>query len=100
MASSNQEHVSTERRDCFACLGSWSFNAIKENMGLTLKRAGYTSVQTSPINAVGVGMAVIRNLQINGTIIINQLPRRLVTISLELKLNLLMYEPCRRAVRY
>lgn len=32
----------------------WSFNAIKENMA-AIKEAGYTSVQTSPINAVVVG---------------------------------------------
>ena len=32
----------------------WSFNAIKENMA-AIKEAGYTSVQTSPINAVIVG---------------------------------------------
>lgn len=32
----------------------WSFNSIKENMA-AIKEAGYTSVQTSPINAVVVG---------------------------------------------
>ncbi|HFI0787011.1 TPA: starch-binding protein [Streptococcus suis] len=32
----------------------WSFNAIKENMA-AIKEAGYTSVQTSPINTVVVG---------------------------------------------
>ena len=32
----------------------WSFNAIKENMA-AIKEAGYTSVQTSPINAAVVG---------------------------------------------
>ena len=32
----------------------WSFNAIKKNMA-AIKEAGYTSVQTSPINAVVVG---------------------------------------------
>ena len=32
----------------------WSFNTIKENMA-AIKEAGYTSVQTSPINAVVVG---------------------------------------------
>lgn len=32
----------------------WSFNTIKDNMG-AIKDAGYTSVQTSPINAVVAG---------------------------------------------
>ena len=33
---------------------SWSFNTIKDNMQ-AIKDAGYTSVQTSPINQVVVG---------------------------------------------
>ena len=53
VASSNQQ-VSMKDRTVLHMLGVWSFNAIKENMA-AIKEAGYTSVQTSPINAVVEG---------------------------------------------
>lgn len=52
VASSNQ-HVSMKDGTILHAW-CWSFNAIKENMA-AIKEAGYTSVQTSPINAVVVG---------------------------------------------
>ncbi|HFU3975906.1 TPA: starch-binding protein [Streptococcus suis] len=52
VASSNQQVSMKDGTVLHAW--SWSFNAIKENMA-AIKEAGYTSVQTSPINAVVVG---------------------------------------------
>ncbi|WP_334115410.1 starch-binding protein [Streptococcus parasuis] len=52
VASSNQQ-VSMEDGTILHAW-CWSFNTIKENMA-AIKEAGYTSVQTSPINAVVVG---------------------------------------------
>lgn len=52
VASSNQQVSMKEGTILHAWC--WSFNAIKENMA-AIKEAGYTSVQTSPINAVVVG---------------------------------------------
>ncbi|HFU4352151.1 TPA: starch-binding protein [Streptococcus suis] len=52
VASSNQQVSMKDGTILHAW--SWSFNAIKENMA-AIKEAGYTSVQTSPINAVVVG---------------------------------------------
>lgn len=52
VASSNQQVSMKDGTVLHAW--AWSFNSIKENMA-AIKEAGYTSVQTSPINAVVVG---------------------------------------------
>ena len=85
VASSNQQ-VSMEDGTILHAW-CWSFNTIKENMA-AIKEAGYTSVQTSPINAVVVGNGGDKKFTEQWYYHYQQPPIRLVTISLGLKLNL------------
>lgn len=67
----------------------WSFNTVKENMQ-DIAYAGYSTIQTSPINECFVGAD--GGMQIsgdgNGIIIISQQTGQSVTISLAQKMNL------------
>lgn len=64
----------------------WSFNTIKQNMK-AIKDADYTSIQTSPINAVMPGDNGSKDLKI-GIFITNPLITQLAIISWEPKMSL------------